>query len=581
MMHTPVSRSAVAVAAILLAACAPVTTQRPAPAPAYDLVISNGKIVDGTGNPWFHGDLAIRGDRIVAVASRGALSQAPSREHVDAQGLVVAPGFIDIQSHSWNQLLLGDGRVISKVTQGVTTEILGESTTPAPANESAAANYGTPLSDTTRAAELMRSFVGPRGFDAWLRAMERNGNSVNVGSYLGASTVRAYVKGQAQGAPTSEEVDTMRVLVRNAMEDGAFGISTALIYQPGGYAGTAELAEMARAMAPYQGSYITHIRSEGDQLIEALDEALHIGRYGNVPVVIYHLKASGRRNWPKAQLAVGKIDSARAAGQDVTATMYPYSASGNSLSSCLPDWVPAEGRFFENLQDSSSRERIVREMLAGEESDGCAADGPAAMMVVGFRSDTLRRFEGLRLNQIADSLNRDWANALIDLVLAENNRLGKLNFRMSDDNVAMQLAQPWVVIGSDAGGQNPETARSLVHPRAYGTFPRVLGKYTREDGALRLEDAVRKMTSATAQILRLRDRGLLREGMYADVVIFDPATVADRATYVQPHQISEGVRHVWVNGVQVLRDGVHTGATPGRAVRGPGWRGDDQNTEWR
>jgi N-acyl-D-amino-acid deacylase len=556
-------------------ACAPATTQRIAPVVPYDLVITNGRIVDGSGNPWFHGDVGVRGDRIVSVASRGTLAGQPARERVDAEGMVVAPGFIDIQSHSWNQLLLGDGRVISKVTQGVTTEILGESTTPAPANELAARNYGVPLDDTTRAAELMRTFTGARGFDAWLRAMERNGNSVNVGSYLGASTVRAYVMGQAQGAPSPSQVDTMRALVRNAMEDGAFGVATALIYQPGGYATTEELAEIARAMAPYQGSYITHIRSEGDQLLEALDEALYIGRYGDVPVVIYHLKASGKKNWPKAAQAVAKIDSARAAGQDVTATMYPYSASGNNLSSCLPDWVPAEGRFFDNLRDPATRARIVQEMLTGQESDGCADDGPEVMMVVGFRADSLRKFEGLRLNEIADSLGRDWGNALVDLVLAENNRLGKLNFRMSDANVAMKIAQPWVVIGSDAGGHNPETARSLTHPRAYGTFTRVLGRYTRDEGALRLEDAVRKMTSATAQILRLRDRGMLREGMFADVVIFDPATVADHATYVQPHQLSTGVRHVWVNGVRVLRDGIHTGATPGRAVRGPGWQTQD------
>lgn len=575
MSHRFSLRAPPVLALAIVTACAPATTQRVAPVPGYDLVITNGRIVDGTGNPWFYGDIAVRGDRIVRVASRGALSAAEAGRRVDAGGMVIAPGFIDIQSHSWNQLLLGDGRVISKVTQGVTTEILGESTTPAPSNESSAANAGIDLNDTTERARLQRTFAGPRGFDTWLRALESHGNSVNVGSYLGASTVRAYVKGQAQGAPDAGELDTMRVLVRHAMEDGAFGIATALIYQPGSYATTEELAEMARAMSPYQGSYITHIRSEGDQLLEALDEAFTIGRHADVPVVVYHLKASGRLNWPKAAAAVAKIDSARRAGQDVTATMYPYSASGNSLSSCLPDWVPAEGRFFDNLRDSTLRARIVREMLAGEESDGCASDGPEAMMVVGFRADSLRKYEGLRLNQISDSLGRDWANALIDLVLAENNRLSKLNFRMLDENVAMQIAQPWVVVGSDAGGHDPEAARALTHPRAYGTFPRVLGKYTRDDGVLRLEDAVRKMTSATAQILRLSDRGLLREGMFADIVIFDPAAVADRATYVQPHQLSVGVRHVWVNGVQVLQDGAHTGATPGRALRGPGWREQD------
>jgi N-acyl-D-amino-acid deacylase len=551
--------------------CAPVTARGPAAIRAYDLIISNGRIVDGTGNPWFYGDVGVLGDRIARVTPRGTLANARARERVDARGLVVAPGFIDIQSHSWDDLLWDDGHVVSKVTQGVTTEVLGEATTPAPSNQQAAENYGVELSDTTIAARLQRTFAGPRGFDAWLTAMERHGNSVNVGSFLGAATVRAYVKGQTPGPPTAVEVDTMRALVRNAMEDGAFGIATALIYPPGAFAATDELAEMARAMSPYQGSYITHIRSEGDQLLEALDEAFDIGRRGNVPVVIYHLKASSRRNWPKAALAVAKIDSARRAGQDVTATMYPYPASGNALSACVPDWAFADGKLLENLRDSTVRARIVAEMLAGQESDGCAADGPEAMMVTGLDRPELERFEGLRLNEIADSLGRNWADALAEIVVLEEDRVSKINFRMLESNVAMQLAQPWVVIGSDAGGRNPATDSGLVHPRAYGTFPRILGKYVRDEAVLRLEDAVRKMTSASAQILKLSDRGLLREGNYADIVIFDPAAIADRATYVQPHQISVGVHDVWVNGVRVLRNGQHTGATPGRAVRGPGW----------
>ena len=554
-----------------IAACAPITTRGPTPIRAYDVVISNGRIVDGTGNPWFYGDVGVLGDRIVRVAPRGSLTTARARERVDARGFVVAPGFIDIQSHSWDDLLWDDGHVISKVTQGVTTEILGEATTPAPSNPQAAENYGVNPADTTVAARLQRTFAGPRGFDAWLTAMERHGNSVNVGSFLGAATVRAYVKGQTPGPPTATEVDTMRALVRNAMEDGAFGIASALIYPPGAFAGTDELAEMARAMSPYQGSYITHIRSEGDQLLEALDEAFDIGRRANVPVVIYHLKASSRRNWPKAALAVAKIDSARRAGQDVTATMYPYPASGNALSACVPDWAFAEGRLLDNLRDSTTRARIVSEMLAGQESDGCAADGPEAMMVTGLDRPELEKFEGLRLNEIADSLRRNWADALAEIVVLEEDRVSKINFRMLEPNVAMQLAQPWVVIGSDAGGRNPATDSGLVHPRAYGTFSRILGKYVRDEGVLRLEDAVRKMTSASAQILKLTDRGLLREGSYADIVIFDPAMIADRATYVQPHQISVGVQDVWVNGVRVFRNGQHTGATPGRAVRGPGW----------
>ena len=530
--------------ALLASGCAPAIARGPAStAIAYDVVLSNGRVVDGTGNPWYYGDVGVAGDRIVFVGPTGSLSNVRAKERVDATGMVIAPGFIDIQSHSWGALLTGDGRVISKVTQGVTSEILGESTTPAPANIKVDSLFDIWNASPQRQA-LQPFFRGPRGYAGWLEAMERNGNSVNSGSYLGATTVRAYAKGQAVGAPTAAELDTMRAVVRNAMADGAFGISTALIYSPGVYASTDELSEMARAMAPYSGTYITHVRSEGDQLLEAIDEALEIGRRGGVPVVIYHLKASSRRNWAKSALAVAKIDSARRAGQDVTATMYPYPASGNDLSSCIPDWASADGKLMANLRDSTLRARIVADMLAGSESDGCAADGPGVMMVVGFQKPELRRFEGLRLDQIADSLGRNWAESLVELTLLEENGLGKLNFRMSEENVARQLAQPWVVIGSDAGGHNPETARGLTHPRAYGTFARILGKYVRDENVLRLEDAVRKMTSATAQILGIRDRGLLREGMFADIVIFDPATVRDVATYDRPHQNSVGVRDV-------------------------------------
>ena len=366
----------------------------------------------------------------------------------------------------------------------------------------------------------------------------------------------------------------MRAVVRRAMEDGAFGISSALIYPPGSYAGTMELTEAAKAMAPYRGAYITHIRNEEDSLLPALDEALRIGRDAGVPVVIYHLKASGPRNWPKSAVAVAKIDSARKAGQDVIATMYPYEASGNNLSACVPDWVAANGKLLDNLRDSSLRARIVREMTDGPPAPQlCQVYGPEAIMVTGFRRPELQKFEGMRLAAIADSMKLPWAQAAIELTLLENNRLGKINFAMSEENVIRQLQAPWVVIGTDAGGIDPDSARGLTHPRAYGSYPRILGRFVREQGALRLEDAIRRMTSGVAQSLGLRDRGLLREGMYADIAIFDPATIIDRATYQRPHQLSEGVRHVFVNGVAVLTDGRHTGAKPGRVVRGPGYTG--------
>jgi dihydroorotase/N-acyl-D-amino-acid deacylase len=541
----------------------------------FDLVIYGGRIVDGTGNPWYYGDVGIKGSRIAVIAASGTLREAPARERIDATGLVVAPGFIDVQSHSWNQLLFADGRVIGKISQGVTSEILGEATTPAPSNAKLDSLYLGGDSDDSLMLERVRRFRGPRGFGAWLDSMQAHGNAVNVGSFLGATTVRAYAMGQKEGEAGPAELDTMRAIVANAMRDGAFGLSSALIYPPGSYAGTQELIELAKAMAPYHGTYITHIRSEESGLLGALDEAIRIGREAGVPVVIYHLKASGRANWPLAGPAIAKIDSARAAGQDVKATMYPYPASGNNLSSCIPDWVHADGKLLERLRDLSLRSRIRSEMTATNPGAPiyCQHNPPDAYLISGFKRPEYLGFQGKRLDEIARALGKDWAEAIIQLTLDEENRLSKITFAMSEANVARMIARPWVVIGSDAGGFDPETTTALVHPRAYGTFPRVLGKYVRQDSVLTLEDAVRKMTWSTAQILWLRDRGLVKEGMFADIAIFDPSTVMDRATFDRPHQLSVGVKYTLVNGVVVWRDGRYTGAKPGVALRGPGWNG--------
>ena len=548
------------------------------PHPAMDVVIRNGRVVDGTGAAWFYGDVGIRGDRIAAITPSGGLADTEAATRIDATGKVVSPGFIDIQSHARGPLLAGDGRLLGKVTQGITTEIMGEGWTNAPANANTDAGAG--LVDPEAQGERL-DFSGPRGFDRWLNAMAENGGSPNFGSFVGATTVRVYAMGEAAGAASEAQLDSMRAVTRWAMEDGAFGVASALIYPPGNFASTDELAEVVAASAPYGGVYITHMRSEADRYLEAIDEAIEIGERGGVPVEIYHLKAAGVRNFHKAALAIAKIDSARAEGFDVQANMYPYTAGGTGLSALLPPWASEGGALLDNLTDPETRQRIHDEVLADTaqwENLGVLTT-PEGVLITSVAEtgpdgepSGAEGYVGMRLSEVAADMGVDWVDAAIEVTLMTGGQAGMVVFMMHEDNVALQLQQPWIKIGTDASGFDPDSVTGMAHPRSYGTYPRILGKYVRDEGVLTLEDAVRKMSSAVATRLSIHDRGVLKPGMYADVVVFDPATVGDRATFEDPHQLSVGVEEVFVNGVQVLSGGVHTGAKPGRIVRGPGYR---------
>ncbi len=571
MSDTPRSRPcSIFLLALALVAWSPEGTPQ-ATSERYDVVIHGGRIIDGTGAAWFYGDVALAGDRIARVTPPGGLDGVAATLRLDASGHVVSPGFIDIQSHSRYAFLFGDGRAISKITQGITTEIMGEGTTNAPVNERNRGPLGGLPEDPVQRAVVER-FSGPRGFDAWLRAMQAHGTTPNFGSFVGASTIRMYGKGMRMGAAEGDDLELMREAVRGAMQDGAFGIASALIYPPGNYASTQELIEICRAMAPYGGVYITHMRSEADRYLEAIEEAITIGREAGVAVEIYHLKAAGERNWHKAQAAIDAIDAARAAGIDVQANMYPYVAGGTSLAALFPPWASEGGGLSERLQDAEQFARIKPEVLADDtewENLG-GATGPGNIVVSGIRGETLQQYSGMRLSEIAQALQKHWVDAAAEIVVQGG--AGMVLFMMSEDNVRLQLRQPWIKFGTDAGGINPAAVTRLVHPRSYGTFPRILGKYVRQDGVMPLEEAVRKASSAVATRLGIQDRGVLREGMAADLVVFDPATIIDRATFEEPHQLSAGVRDVFVNGVAVVRDGNHTGAKPGGIVRGPGWK---------
>ncbi|MGH7918430.1 MAG: N-acyl-D-amino-acid deacylase family protein [Candidatus Dormibacteraceae bacterium] len=538
-----------------------------------DVLIQNAVVVDGTGNPWRHGDVLLGGDRVVDVLPPGSVSPGRAGETFDADGLVCCPGFIDIQSHSIAPLMV-DGRCLSKITQGVTTEIMGEASTPAPAIGRTTPLQGSLLQDLAP-DWLGRARTWTR-FGDWLQAMADAGVSPNVGSFLGGGTLRSIARGMDRGPSTPEQLTSMRGALSNAMREGAFGVAYALIYPPDTYVETKELIEVCRVVAEHGGVYITHIRSEGDHLDEAIEEMLRIAREASVATEIYHLKASGRRNWPKMAGVIRRIEEARGVGLDVTADMYPYTGAGTGLTSVLPTWVAEGGDLYPKLRDRAIRTRVHDEALHPDGTWEAMADlaTPEGVVPIGFERDEHRPLNGHSLAEIAAERGQDWADAAIDLLVAEEQRVTTVYHVMSDDNLRHQLGLPWIKISTDAGGMDPAWAapRGPVHPRAYGTYPRVLGHYVREEAVLGLEDAVRKMASSVAHRLGLTDRGLLQAGCLADVVIFDPAVIGDRATFDDPHHLSVGVREVWVNGTRVVRGGEHTGAKPGRVVVGPGTR---------
>ncbi len=542
-----------------------------------DTVISGARIVDGTGNPWYWGDVALQDGRVATIAPAGTLSTGAA-ELVDGRGHVVCPGFIDIQSHSIVPFMR-DGRSLSKITQGITTEIMGEGWTPAPFGgrnpHPIPPDYRPWLGDDAFAKWEDRAKSWTR-FGDWLADLENRGVSPNVGSFLALGTTRAHAKGYALGPASPDELAVMREVVVNAMADGAFGVASALVYPPDAYVDTDELAAVCAVVAAHHGVHITHMRSEEARLLEALEETIGIAERTGVATEIYHLKAAGHANWSFMPQVIDRINAARAAGIDVTSDMYPYPASGTGLTLCLPPWSEADGRLWDNLRDPDTRARIRHEMIDSTpewDSFGVNA-GPENVILAGLLKPEHQQFLGRSLAHAAAERGEEWPDTAIELLLAEGQNIFCFYVEMSEENLRLQLRQPWLTISTDAGGVDPSDlpTAGLLHPRSFGTYPRVLGRYVREEGLLTLEEAIRKMTSAVASRLSLHDRGILRPGFWADVVLFDPDTVADHATFADPHQLSTGIRDVWVNGVRVVQSGEHTGALPGRRVHGPAYR---------
>ncbi len=534
----------------------------------FDIVIVNGHIMDGTGSPWYSGQVGIRAGRIAAI---GNLEGAPRRQTIDAHGKVVAPGFIDMLGQSELTMLV-DPRVPSKIYQGITTEITGEGNSAAPVNAAMIA------SDRAGYDHLK---INPdwTSFREYFARLERQGLGINLASYVGATSVRRMVLGDADVAPTAAQLAQMQLLVKEAMQDGAMGLSTSLQYSPAPYAKTDELIALASEAAKHGGIYATHMRSEGDTEPEAIDEAVRIGREAHIPVEIWHLKAAGKANWGHMPQIIAQIDAARASGVDVSANTYAYTAWFNTFSAFIPPWAHDGGdaKLIERLKDPATRARIRKDMLSTSgnwDNEWQEVPGPEAILVAVVQNPELMPLQGKRLSEVAALWHEDAIDALCDLLIKDKAFTEVAVFAMSEPDVVLALKQPWVSVDNDSQGTAPDglLGHEHPHPRAYGTFPRILRKYVREDHALTLEDAIRKFTALPAQRMRLNDRGVLKQGMWADVVIFDPATIRDVATFEQPNQLSQGMEYVLVNGVPVVAEGRMTGSLPGKVLRGQGYQ---------
>src|SRR5208282_5231308 len=533
----------------------------------FDLVITNGHIIDGTGSPWYSGDIGIRDGRIAAI---GNLSAAACKRTLDAEGKVVAPGFVDMLGQS-EMTILVDPRLPSNIYETVTTEITGEGSSIAPQNDAL-------IADDRVDYEHYKINPDWRTFRQYFSRLEKQGMGINLASYVGATQVRRMVLGDADVQPTPEQLEKMKVLVREAMRDGAVGVSTSLEYAPAPYAKTEEIIALASEASKLGGIYATHMRNESDSVLEAIDEAVRIGREAHVPVEIWHFKVAGKANFGRMPELVARVNQARAAGVDVEADTYAYTAWDNSMSAFVPPWAHDGGnaKLIERLKDPATRARIRKDMETPSkdwDNEWDEINGPQDVIISVVQNPALRKFQGKRLNEVAKIMGEDPMDALFDLLIEDQAFTDCAVFGMSEPDVALALQQPWVSVDNDSSGTSPEgiLGAEHPHPRAYGTFPRILRKYVREEKKLTLEEAIRKFSALPAQRMRLIDRGVLKQGMWADVVVFDPETVRDLATFDDPNRLSEGMEYVLVNGVPVIENGKMSGALPGKVLRGAGY----------